>query len=115
MAESSIERIKKLQGEAAALLGAAKNDALAKINAALSELKELGVHYFISEQKPSKTRGRAAGKRNGTRQMKEDRACPVCEFATSPPHDARKHRFTQGKKKHPFSAKELSDLGMQKA
>jgi len=115
MADSPIERVKQLQKEAATLMTAARKEAMEKINAALSELRDLGYHYFVSEQGPKKKRGRAAASRKGTRGIKADSVCPICKFKTSPPHDARKHRFTQGKKKRPFSSKELSDLGLQKA
>jgi ribosomal protein L13E len=58
---------------------------------------------------------RAARKRSGkgTRSVKSA-PCPICKFKTVPPHDARKHRFAQGKNKRPFTAAELSNLGLKK-
>ena len=60
MATSPIQRIKELQDEAATLMGTAKKEAMDRINTALADLKELGAHYFLSEKKPAKKRGRAA-------------------------------------------------------
>ena len=39
--------------------------------------------------------------------------CKVCQFETSPLHDARKHR-SQGDDKRPFTDVELADLGMHR-
>ena len=114
MADSSIERVKQLQKEAAALMNSARKEAMDKINAALAELRDLGFHYFVSEKSSQKRKGRSAPDRKGTRRVKADTVCPICKFKTSPPHDARKHRFTQGKKKKPFSPKELQELGLKK-
>jgi hypothetical protein len=45
--------------------------------------------------------------------MAADKECPICKFRTNPPHDARKHR-TQGDNKKPFTAEELTAMGMTK-
>lgn len=42
-----------------------------------------------------------------------DRPCPICEFKTTPPHDARRHRGQS--EKRPFTAAELTGMGMTKA
>jgi hypothetical protein len=62
---------------------------------------------------PSKTKaktGRKTFKGRGT----PKRTCPVCGFATTPSHDARKHRG-QGNKKRPFTSKQLKEFGFVKS
>jgi hypothetical protein len=53
-------------------------------------------------------------KEGSKRQRDPNKVCDVCQFVTSPPHDARKHR-SQGKDKKPFTNDELVQLGLQKA
>jgi hypothetical protein len=115
MADASpADRIKALDAERTKLLDTAKKEALGRATQAIADLKGLGFSYTLGEG----TRGgapalRAKSSRKGTRTIK-DAPCVICKFKTIPPHDARKHRFAQGKKKLPFSAKELSDLGLKK-
>jgi hypothetical protein len=111
---NAIARIKELQKEATSLMTAAKKEALDKINAALAELRELGFHYTLSGGGATKTRVTKRSGRKGARTIK-DAPCVICNFRTVPPHDARKHRFTQGKKKKPFTPQELQKLGLKKA
>ncbi len=68
----------------------------------------------MSEGETIVTRKRKSKSRKGTRTVK-NAACPICKFKIVPPHDARKHRFAQGKKKRPFIAAELTKLGLKKA
>lgn len=55
-----------------------------------------------------------SGRRAQRRVLDPNKPCPICEFTTVPPHDARNHRG-QGKKKKAFTADELKTLGMTKA
>lgn len=115
MADSTIERIKQLDKERTSLLDTAKKAALAAANEAITGLNALGFKYrLISEGQKAITRKRKSKGRKGTRTVK-NAPCPICKFTTVPPHDARKHRFAQGKKKRPFTAAELTKLGLKKA
>ena len=114
VADSTLERIKQLDKERTSLLDTAKKAALAAANEAITALNALGFNYrLISEGERTVTRKRRPKSRKGTRTVKS--ACPICKFKTVPPHDARKHRFAQGKKKRPFTAAELTKLGLKKA
>ena len=111
MAPKVIERIKLLDKERGKLLDSAKQEALARAMAAVHDLNVIGFTYRLVE-------GDAAQRRNlnqkRARSMSQE-PCPVCKFRTDPPHDARRHRFSQGKKKRPFTPKELTAMGMKRA
>ncbi len=115
MAEKSpIARIKELDDERQNILTAALSEVKARVQKALEDLKTLGEDFIlIPRAKTLHKQARRKTSRKGTRTIKEA-ACSICGFKTKPPHDARKHRFAQGKKKRPFTAKELSDLGLKK-
>ena len=106
--KSAIQRIKELEAERASIFDQAKEEALAKAKAAVSELNALGLNYVLSSsaEKPFKS-----GQGKGKRTIKAA-ACPICEFQTMPPHDGRTHR--NQKKKAPFSAAELKEKGLVK-
>jgi hypothetical protein len=108
----AVERIKQLEAEKTKLVAAARKEALARANQAVADLVALGFTYRLVDGNGSRA-PRKAARRKGAGRM-GDHPCPVCEFKTSPPHDARKHRFVQGKRKHAFTAKELTDLGLKK-
>jgi len=110
--QNAIDRIKQLEHERDKLFDTAKKEALARVETAVAELNSLGFSYML-EDRTSRAPRKARAKRKSTHQMK-NRPCPICKFKTSPPHDARKHRFTQGKKKRPYTSKELADLGLKK-
>jgi hypothetical protein len=99
-----LDEIRKLDDRRSKLLDEAKEEALQRVNEAISDLNALGFNYRIL-QKASV--GRSAGRRNS------DNPCPICEFKTNPPHDGRKHR-SQGSKKKPFNAQELVQHGLAK-
>jgi DNA repair exonuclease SbcCD ATPase subunit len=112
MAKSSImEQIRQLEEQKQTLLEGAKNEALQTAQEAIEELRELGFTYRLVEE------GRSApaentGTRKGTRQVSSDRPCPICNFRTEPPHDARRHRGQNPKK--PFSDDELEMQQLRK-
>ena len=108
MADNPIQRLKQLEQERIQLLEVAKREALDRAKAAVSDLNSLGFDFRLLENGRSAPRGRG-----GPRRVK-DAPCPVCQFKTSPPHDARKHRG-QGRRKKPFTAAELVEVGLKKA
>jgi hypothetical protein len=104
--KSAVQRIKDLDAERAGIFEQAKEEALAKVKAAVAELNALGLNYTLATGKGAK-----AGSGKGKRTIKAA-ACPICEFQTTPPHDGRTHR--NQKKKGPFSAAELKEKGLVK-
>jgi hypothetical protein len=111
MAEkSAIQRIKELDEERAKIYDQATEEALEKAKAAVAELNSLGLHYTLLSGDGKSARGtKVTASKKGT--LKEA-PCSVCEFQTSPPHDARAHRG-QAKKK-PFTAAELEEKELTK-
>jgi hypothetical protein len=107
MPDNPIARIKELDKERSQLITTAKNEALVRANAAISDLNALGFNFTLTEEK-----ARAVSGRKGTRQVKAA-PCSVCKFETTPPHDARKHR-AQGKRKRAFTTAELKELELKK-
>ena len=95
-------------------------EALAKIETLKSEAvtELLAERAKIDEQlaQLGYTDGRAKkkGTRAGAGAVDPTRPCSVCNFLTTPNHDARKHR-AQGDNKKPFTAKELEQFGLKKA
>lgn len=114
---TTVEKLKKLEAEANELRGQAKKEAMAAVKAALTDLNGLGFTYQLVEAGSRPKDGpfpmRKIGKRTITRKRDPNAPCVVCGFATSPGHDARKHR-AQGDKKKPFTASELEGLGLKK-
>jgi hypothetical protein len=108
MADTPIQRLKQLDQERTQLLASAKKEALERANTAIHDLNALGFNYRLSED------GRAASRGSGRKRRLKEAPCPVCKFKTSPPHDARKHRG-QGKRKKPFTAVELNEMGLERA
>jgi hypothetical protein len=105
MPENVVQRIKQLDQERSQLIATAKKEALAKAQEAISDLTALGFSYHLIEgHRPTTSRGAHQPK---------NAPCPVCQFATTPPHDARKHRG-QGKRKKPFTPAELKEFGLYK-
>jgi hypothetical protein len=88
----------------------AKAEALAKTNEGIEELVALGFHYELVEPAQAKAprKGRVAGKIDHTPKG----TCPLCQYATTPPHDKRSHRSQVEKK--PFTNAELKKLNMVK-
>lgn len=123
MAISFIDEMKKLEKEEAALAEkkarlreSAKTEAMKKVEEAIADLNALGFNYRITDvssrvtRSPSKSKGPGTGK--GA--MAADKVCPICEFRTEPPHDARRHRHQPEGQKKPFNAEELAQLGLKR-
>jgi hypothetical protein len=110
MADSVIDRIKKLDLERSTLLSDAKKEALALVQQGLDGLRALGLSFNLVEGERRNKRAKRSGAGKGAIQ---DAPCPICGFKTEPPHDARKHRG-QGKRKRAFTGKQLQELGLKK-
>jgi hypothetical protein len=102
--QDPVARIKELDAEKSKLIESAKSEALERAKQAVSDLTALGFSYKLTQVSVGR---RAMG---GI----PDAPCKICGFRTSPPHDARKHRFSSKAKKRPFNAKELADMGMRR-
>jgi hypothetical protein len=107
---SAMERIKELDEERTKLFDEAKEEALQKATEAVAQLRDLGLNYTpVNGDAKKATSAKEPVRNKGS--VKEAR-CSVCGFETSPPHDARKHRGQIRKK--PFTAAELTDMGLEK-
>ncbi len=108
---TTLQQIKKLDEERAKLLDSAKADALARAEEAVNELTTLGFAYELvepaRETAPRKTR---TARKALVSDHHPKGTCPICEYATKPPHDKRSHKSQQ--KKRPFTDKELAERGM---
>jgi hypothetical protein len=104
-----IGRIKELDAEKSKLIESAKSEALERAKQAVADLNALGFSYSLTQVSV----GRKPAGRKGLGGIPTEKPCRICGFRTSPPHDARRHRFSKAKKR-PFNAKELTDLGMRK-
>ena len=108
---TALQQIKKLDEERTKLLESAKADALARAEEAINELTALGFAYELVEP----TRETAPRKTKTVRKgLVPDHhpkgACPICEYATKPPHDKRSHRSQTRKK--PFTDAELAERNL---
>src|ERR1700720_3370266 len=107
---TALQQIKKLDEERAKLLESAKADALARAEEAVNELTALGFDYELV----APARERARKTRTARKASRPDHhpkgTCPICGWATNPPHDKRSHK-SQTKKK-PFTDAELAAKGM---
>ncbi len=106
---NALSQIRKLEDERSKLLEGAKEEALGRAREAISELRELGFEYQLVRGDGRRGGGRAANGRGQVRQA----PCPICDFETRPPHDARKHRG-QGDRKRAFTEKQLAEMGMER-
>lgn len=100
-----LDEIKKLEGrkqEAIKQLVAERDAKVKEYNDALAELG-----YKDEDEEPEPT----AVKEKRQRKAPEG-PCPICNFATEPAHDGRKHR--QQNPKGPFTAAELAKFGLKK-
>jgi hypothetical protein len=99
----------KLAESRAKLVADAKGELLARGQQIIVELGALGFSYKFSPTIPGprKSPKKDAGK---TLQHKPKGPCPICGFATDPPHDGRTHRRLPEKK--PFSAAELAERSL---
>jgi hypothetical protein len=103
--QTALQQIKKLDEERAKLLESAETDALTRAEEAISELIALGFEYEIVEP------ARGTARKTSAPDHTPKGTCPICEYATNPPHDKRSHRAQTRKK--PFTDAELAERGMK--
>jgi len=94
---SVLEKLKKLEGEAAELRGQAKKEAMAIVKGALATLNSLGHSYRLTEDPKDGPFPKAKKMTKGkiTRKRDPNAKCKVCGEAG---HDARRHRWDKKKK-----------------
>ena len=109
--QTALQQIKKLDEERTKLLEGAKADALARAEEAINELTALGFDYELVEPARATTRKPRTTARKGSAPDHHPRGtCPICGWATNPPHDKRSHKSQQ--KKRPFTADELNQRSL---
>jgi hypothetical protein len=121
-------KLASLQARKAELQEAARAEQYARLFAVLDDIKgigeqvwdignraiaHLGLPVLRQDKKGPKPQTPKVEGAKRTRTKNPDRDCPICEFKTVPPHDARRHRGQ--KEKRPFTAEELEAMGMEKA
>lgn len=107
MNASAIDEIRELEAKRSSLVSVAREQALEAIHSNIELLSELGFVYELSEKgqkKPKPTRRKRSGISG-----KPAGECPICEFATDPPHDKRHHRSQVASA--PFTPAELEERG----
>jgi vacuolar-type H+-ATPase subunit H len=109
VANTALDRIKKLDEERAKLLEEATTEARKRAEEAIADLNSLGHSYSLVEGSQTAKKS----KTGITRQRDPNKPCDICGFATDPGHDGRVHR-AQGDKKKPFTAAELAEKGYKK-
>jgi hypothetical protein len=109
--QTALQQIKKLDEERTKILESAKKEALARAEEAIRELTALGFEYELAEPVRETARKPRTARKGSAPDHHPKGTCPICEFATTPPHDKRSHR-AQTKKK-PFTDAELSEKGMK--
>ena len=108
--QTALQQIKKLDEERTKLLESAKADALARAEEAINELTALGFDYELVEPAKETARKTRAVRKGMVPDHHPKGTCPICEYATKPPHDKRSHKSQQ--KKRPFTADELNQRSL---
>jgi hypothetical protein len=108
--QTALQQIKKLDEERAKLLESAKTDALARAEEAINELTALGFDYELTEAAGETARKTRIVRKGLVPDYHPKGTCPICEYATKPPHDKRSYR-SQTKKK-PFTDAELAERNL---
>jgi hypothetical protein len=107
------DRIKALDAERSAI----KEEALERAKVAIADLALLGHDYELVERGAGRRRAKVEVESEVVEEKRAPRAwaavCPICQFQTTPPHDARSHRGQEEKGR--FSAAELREKGLVKA
>ncbi|MER8567432.1 hypothetical protein NKH85_15720 [Mesorhizobium sp. M0924] len=109
-------QIAKLQAERSKLMEKDQGEAKSMLESALATVNSFGEYgYDMFELVVRKTGLRGKASKGSPKRAGADpsKVCPICKFQTNPPHDARKHRSQVEKK--PFTAQELTVLGLTKA
>jgi hypothetical protein len=108
--QTALQQIKKLDEERAKLLESAKADALARAEEAINELTALGFDYELAEPARETARKTRTARKGLVPDHHPKGTCPICEYATKPPHDKRSHRAQTRKK--PFTDAELAERNL---
>jgi hypothetical protein len=108
--QTALQQIKKLDEERTKLLESAKADALARAEEAINELTALGFDYEIVERVRAAARKTRTARKASSPDHHPKGTCPICEYATKPPHDKRSHRSQRRKK--PFTDAELAERNL---
>ena len=108
--QTALQQIKKLDEERTKLLESAKADALARAEEAINELTALGFAYEIVETARATVRKMRTVRKSLAPDHHPKGTCPICEYATKPPHDKRSHRSQTRKK--PFTDAELAERNL---
>ncbi len=111
--QTALQQIKKLDEERGKLLENAKADALTRAEEAINELTALGFDYELVESAREPVRKTRTARKGLVPDHHPKGTCPICEYATKPPHDKRSHRSQQ--KKRPFTADELNQRRLVRA
>ena len=107
---TTLQQIEKLDEERAKLLESAKADALARAEEAVNELTALGFDYELVEPSRETARKTRTARKVLAPDHRPKGTCPICAYATKPPHDRRSHKSQQ--KKRPFTADELDQRSL---
>lgn len=113
--ESVVDKLKALDAQRAELLEGAKQEAVATAEKAVADLNSLGFDYRLVEGTSTTREPRKAILRQSQdtpKRQLQDKPCKICEFKTTPLHDARAHRSQNPKK--PFTVEELMEKGLSK-
>jgi hypothetical protein len=108
--QTALQQIKKLDEERTKLLESAKADALARAEEAINELTALGFDYELAEPARETARKTRTVRKGLVPDHHPKGTCPICEYATKPPHDKRSHRAQTRKK--PFTDAELAERNL---
>ena len=108
--QTALQQIKKLDEERGKILESAKKEALARAEEAINELTALGFDYELAEPARETARETRTVRKGLVPDHHPKGTCPICEYATKPPHDKRSHR-SQTKKK-PFTDAELAERNL---
>ena len=101
---NTIERIRELEHQREQLIQSAHDEAIECINTAIDTLKALGYQYTLVGKKKPPRKSKAPTAPN--------KPCPICEFATAPPHDKRHHRSQE--QVAPFNDDDLREKRMRR-
>ena len=107
---TTLQQLKKLDEERTKLLEGAKADALARAEEAINELTALGFDYELVEPAKETARKTRTVRKGMVPDHHPKGTCPICEYATKPPHDKRSHRSQTRKK--PFTDAELAERNL---
>ncbi|MES0094598.1 hypothetical protein [Mesorhizobium sp. M0030] len=108
------EQIRKLEADRQALETQAHDEAKKAAMIAIEQLNDLGYSYVLSETKGPKLVTPKKGSGTKGARTPSSGPCPICQFETTPHHDARKHRSQPEGQKKPFTASELSAMSLTK-